>query len=245
VGAGNLRNEGGPIRDNKFIDGNAGEKLGEGNLRGAVEERLGVLPEPAQAASKRGSLKAQFASSNKPFTAAWYADHPNAWQYTHPHADAWAVATLAGATAWLGWAATPAYSYGTYYSDTSTEVISQEATELADNGTQEVATDGEWLNIGTYALGPKGQATATMMLSLTVNKDGVLRGTYLDLLSNSAQTIQGAIDKESQRVAWRIGAGGRVTFQTTLSDLTAATTPVSLQFDNGKTALWTMARQAP
>lgn len=236
----------------------AGENLSNGELKGTLEDHLNVLPEPRRTnvmrdasiptasapTSARSSLKAQYAPNEQPFTPQWYGDHPNAWQYTHPHADAWAVATTAGAAAWLGWDTVPAYGYGTYYSETPSEEVAAEADALASNGSQEVDENGEWLNIGTYALAPKGSRDATLMLTLAVDKDGILRGTYFDLISNSAQTIQGAIDKESRRAAWRVGEG-QVTFQTTLNDLTADTAAVSLQFENGQTALWSLARQNP
>jgi hypothetical protein len=243
-------------RPEQFGDGNFGGNAGErtfrtegvgnrvegGDFRGAVQQHLGVLPEP-KVAKPRENGRAQYSQANKPFTADWYTSHPNAWQNTHPHADAWAAASLVGATAWLGWGTTPGYSYSSYYSETPPEAVVQEAAALAGNGTQEVPNDGEWLNLGAYTLAQSDQAQPTLMLSLTVNKEGVLRGTYFDMLSNSTAAIQGSIDKQSQLAAWRIGNDGPVTFQTSLRDLTSATTPVSLQFETGKTGIWKMIRQ--
>ena len=222
---------------------NVGNRIENGELRGTVEQHLGVLPEPKVAKPKE-NLQAQFSPQSKPFTPQWYANHPNAWQNAHPHADAWAAASLVGATAWLGWGTAPAFGYNSYYTDTPPEAVVQEAAALAGNGTQEVSTDGEWLNLGAYTLASNNQAQPTQMLSLTVNKEGILRGTYFDMLSNATQTIEGAIDKKSQLAAWRIGSEGPVTFQTSLRDLTGATTPVSLQFETGRTGLWRMVRQS-
>lgn len=250
----------GSVQNNLF--NNANERLGGDKLKGALDDHLNALPEPRRGTGvqnatpqnaarrnlaenqNRSDLRAQYAPAQQPFTPQWYADHPNAWQATHPHADAWAAATVAGATAWLGWGTAPAYSYGTYYSETPSEEVAAEADALASNGSQEVDQNGEWMNIGTYALAPKGSSEATLMLSLAVDKDGILRGTYYDLLSNSAETIQGAIDKGTRRAAWRVG-DGKVTFQTTLNDLTSDLASVSLQFENGQSALWSLARQNP
>jgi hypothetical protein len=213
-----------------------------GELRRGVESSINALPAP-RLAKPVSTPRAQFASDNRPFTTGWYADHPGAWQATHPNADAWAVATLASTTAWLGLNAAQSNAYATYYAETPPEVVSQEAAALAGNGSQSALPDAEWLTLGTYTLAPKGQSTASVLLTLSVDKDGLIRGNYLDVLSNSVQPIEGAIDKRTRMAAWRIGSAGPVTFQTSLTDLTAATTPVSLQFENGKNVLWSMVRQ--
>ena len=54
------------------------------------------------------------------FTLAWYRDHPNAWHLTHPHADAWAIATMATVAGWVGLAVQPAgyvYNSAVVYDD--------------------------------------------------------------------------------------------------------------------------------
>jgi hypothetical protein len=219
-----------------------GSRSASGELRSAVESHINTLPAP-RVAKPAAAPRAQYAPDHRPFSESWYADHPGAWRATVPHADAWAVATLASATDWLGLNAAQTISYASYYAETPPEVLSQEAATLAGNGSQSVLSDSEWLTLGTYTLAPRNQPTATVLLTLSVGKDGLLRGNYFDVLSNTAQPIEGAIDKQTRMAAWRVGSTGPVTFQTSLSDLTAATTPVSLQFENGKNVLWSMVRQ--
>jgi hypothetical protein len=216
------------------------DNLNGRSLQQAAQQHLGLNGDTRANAAGQG-LEGQYNAANRPFTGDWYGNHPNAWQY--PHADAWAVASLAGANAWLGWGAAVPVDYDDYYENTESDTLLQDAGNLAVTGMDDVASDGDWLSLGTYALAPQNQSQATLMLTLAVNKDGILRGTYLDLLSNSSQTIYGAIDKQSRRAAWVISPQGRVTMQTTLNDLTANNTPVSVQFENGRSELWSMVRQ--
>jgi hypothetical protein len=228
------------------------------NLQSAKSNAVG------QAQNKVSSLQANFSSKNEPFSAGWYADHPNAWQYTHPHADAWAVAGIGAATAWLGWGG---YGYattddGTYYTsdDGTTEDGSANAEEtnqtqtaqqqsqpldaaaLVAIGAQAVPNDAEFLPLGVYALAPQGHSDATSVVQLSVTKDGILRGSYCDLVSDQGQTIYGAIDKQSRKAAWTIGAGGRTIFETTLDNLTQANGQVALEFPGGDVKQFTLAR---
>ncbi len=80
------------------------------------------------------------------------------------------------------------------------------------------------------------------MLQLAVTKDGVLRGTYYDLLTDKEQPVQGAIDKATQRVAFTAGPNGKTVFETSLNSLTQDVGPMALYFENGAARPWTVAR---
>ena len=80
------------------------------------------------------------------------------------------------------------------------------------------------------------------MLQLSVAKDGVLRGSYFDLLSNKAEPVHGAVDKKTQRVAWSVGSNGKVLFETSLANLTQETGPITVHYENGQSRPWTIAR---
>ena len=100
------------------------------NLQTAKSNAVG------QAQNKASSLQANFSSKNESFSPAWYADHPGAWQYTHPHADAWAIAGIGAAAAWLGLGG--GYGYvaddGTYY--TSDDGTTEEEPATTDQTAQ-------------------------------------------------------------------------------------------------------------
>ncbi|MEX2113337.1 MAG: hypothetical protein WD845_09140 [Pirellulales bacterium] len=208
------------------------------------------------AQNKVSQLQANFSSKNEPFSPAWYADHPGAWQYTHPHADAWAVAGIGATAAWLGiGAGYAAADDGTYYtSDDSTTDQEpaaddatqpeqpQDAAQLAAAGAKDVPNDTQFLPLGVFALAPQGHNDATAVVQLSVTKDGILRGSYCDLISDQGQTIFGAIDKQSRRAAWTIGPGGKAVFDTTLDNLTQADGQVALEFASGDVKQYTLAR---
>ena len=109
----NLNTNGGPNALAKKFQGKPGDFKNQNFDPQKFQSRNGEFHENAQ--NKRSSFK----NGAQPFTAEWYADHPAAWQYTHPHADAWAVASAAGVAAWLGWANQPVYG-------TSSTVVYQE-----------------------------------------------------------------------------------------------------------------------
>jgi len=228
--------------------GNLGGKLQSqgGNVAGNLNE--GVLQ------NKASQLKNNFTPANQPFTPAWYADHPAAWQYTHPHADAWAVATFGAAAGWLGITATTggyAADSGTVYTNETSDGDDPAADESRDDDQPQdeadateasSAPEGEFLPLGVFALSPKSEKDATAWVQLAVNKQGNLRGNYFDVLSGQDQTIWGTVDKKTQRATFQVGPNGIVAYETTLANLTGATGSVTLRFENGQTRSWTLAR---
>ncbi len=208
-------------------------------------------------------IQAHYSPQNKPFSPSWYADHPQAWRATRSFAGNWAAASLGAATAWMGMSAAAGdntgYVDGTIENDDdSNDDDSQpaaaaqqqtedyqpqpaQASQLAQSGS-DLANDSDWLPLRVYALKGENQSEATAMLQLSLNKDGVLRGSYYDVVSDQGQAIQGAVDKTTQRVAWKVGSKGPVVFETTLANLTHASGPVSLHFANGESRQWNLAR---
>lgn len=57
------------------------------------------------------------------------------------------------------------------------------------------------------------------MLQLAINKDGMVRGNYLNQLTNETSQVFGALDKKTQRVSWTIGSNNTTVFDAMLADL--------------------------
>ena len=180
-------------------------------------------------------------SANRPFTAGWYADHPKAWQVTHPHADAVAVATVAGLTRWL----TIPYAYSSAIGGASTttelytsveEPVADDVATPADAG--EAADPTEWMQIGVFALKPAGQPEATRVVQLALNHDGTIRGSHYDVISEDVQEIHGSVNKTNLRAAWTVGRQGSVAFAAPLEELTKPQGNVTAHFPGGKTGSW-------
>ena len=188
----------------------------------------------------------------QPFTAQWYADHPAAWQSTHPHADAWAAATATGVAAWLGWAAYDANSSGTYYNTTVVyEQPPAEETEKEPAADEQVLANqmansqndaGEWLALGVYSVGSSSGEPTSRQLQLAVNRQGDLRGVYYDAISNTSQNLSGHIDQATQVARWSLDSNQHVSFSTNLNELTQPAGTIEVTQPAGQQQ-WRIARQ--
>lgn len=133
--------------------------------------------------------------------------------------------------------------------DESTDTVSAptpeqvaKATELASSGKQDPPKNTSFLPLGVFSIAPQGQTEASALVQLAVSKDGLLRGSYYDLLTDHDQPIRGTVNKKTQEVAFTFGINGKVTFETTLPNLTQDKGTLAAHFENGKTSNWTLAR---
>ncbi len=177
------------------------------------------------------------------FRPGWYARYPGCW-WPGKWAiatSAWATVTWAVAGSYCGCTSDPiyydysqnvTYDQGTvYYGDQPVATAQQyfdEALHLADNGQN--TTDEQWLPLGVFAVVAEGQTATDKLVQLAVNKDGVIRGNYQDLLSDKITPIIGSVDKETQRVAMKIEGNNLLVAETGLYNLTNDEVPVLLQF---------------
>ncbi len=184
-----------------------------------------------------------FNNGPQPITAEWYADHPAAWQSTHPHADAWAVASAAGVAAWLGWAAQPAYG-------TSNTVVYQEAPaeetdsseDAYSNQSESTQDDTEWLALGVYSVLSNTGEPTSRLLQLTVNRQGDLRGVYYDSITATSQNLSGRIDQSTQLAQWSLDSNPQISFRANLNQLTQPTGTIEVTQPAGNQQ-WRIARQ--
>ncbi len=128
--------------------------------------------------------------------------------------------------------------------DNQPEVSAADAAALAAQGNTEPAKDEKFMPLGVFTIAPENQDEASALLHLAVTKDGVLRGTLLDLKTDKDENIQGAVDQKTGLVAWTVAGAGKVVFQTSLKDLTEQSGPVAVHFANGKSDTWTIAHHS-
>jgi hypothetical protein len=253
----NLKN--GPLGADKFqsLANQPGQKLQardgqfSQNTQQQWQARGGGAQQNAQTA--RNNLQ----NGEQPFTAGWYADHPNAWQVAHPHADAAAAATATGVARWLGWAAVndnynDGYAYGTTYYNTY--VNEESASDDADGVTETNESDddnsaaaqndsGDWLTLGVYTvLSDSGEPTSRL-LQLSVNRAGEIRGVYYDAISDSSQNLSGTLDENSQLAQWSLDSNPQITFRAKLAELTQSTGTIEVDQPSGDTQ-WRVTRQS-
>lgn len=194
----------------------------------------------------------QYAPDNQPFTPAWYRDHPQAWQMRRPGVNVWQVASFDSVANWLGWGAVAPAPYQRSLVFEPASGISSDlqqvetAGDLVHQGDLDPsAPSGEWLPLGVFALLPADRNHADHLMQLAINQDGAISGLYYDVLSDTKQPLYGSVDLQTQRVAWTVGSGDGVLFETVLASLTEEQGLVWLHFGNGRTQRWMLHRQVP
>ncbi len=86
----------------------------------------------------------------------------------------------------------------------------------------EVAAQAEWLPLGVFAVTPDGLNEPSLLVQLAVTKDGVIGGTAFDQKAGKSYTIQGTVDKTSQRAVWSYmdDKNSRIVMETSVNNLT-------------------------
>lgn len=201
--------------------------------------RPGQVNPQAQAARIRDTAGARYTNM---FTPQWYRNHPAAWHARHPHADLWAAATWAALAGWVG-----VHNYPVVYGDNgSTVYLDGEGAETnvsAQDPAEAVADTGEWLPLGVFALVPDGNRTETyFILQLAINKQGVIGGSYYDIVADSVLPLQGSIDKNTNQAVWTIGPNKTTVMQTDLKNLTKNQSPVQMRLGKDRKQDWRLVR---
>jgi hypothetical protein len=192
------------------------------------------------------------------YHAGWYTAHPGAWFAAGWGAGAaWRAATWDSVGAWMSYyPTTPVYyDYGNNvtYQDNDVVVNGQDvgtseqyydqATNLAATGAQaDAPTDGDWLPLGVFALTKPDQTKSDVTIQLAVNRQGIIRGNYTDSVTDKTQTVQGSVDKQSQRVAFTVGDNTTNVVETGLYNLTKDEAPVLIHFGKDRTEQWLLVR---
>ncbi len=179
----------------------------------------------------------------------------------------WRVPTFAACVGWFAWNPQPAvwsepvyYDYGTggnvVYQDNSVyinneqvataEEFAQSAADLATvepPASEEEAEKAEWMPLGTFAVSTSQKdVDPTRVVQLAVNKQGIVSGTLYNTTTDKAQSIQGQVDRNTQRVAFRIGESQDVVVETGLYNLTQDDVPLLVHMGPKKVENWLLVR---
>ena len=74
-----------------------------------------------------------------------------------------------------------------------------------------------------------------MIFQLAVDKNGVIRGNYFDQVTQTNQPVTGAVDKKTQRVAWRVAGGKELVVETGLYNLTMSDSTALVHYGADRT----------
>lgn len=193
--------------------------------------------------------------------------HYHNWRHRYGWGYWWRVPVWSSFATWFTWQQ-PAtvwsepvyYDYGSegnvVYQDNSvyiggeevcsTEDFAMSAMDLATvepPASEEEAAEAEWMPLGTFAVSTDEQDTdPSMTVQLAVNREGVVAGTFYNIETDEAQSVQGAVDRETQRVAVRFGENEEVVAETGLYNLTQDEAPVLVHFGADKTENYLLVR---
>jgi hypothetical protein len=197
------------------------------------------------------------------------------WHYgwgfgSYPWTYWWTIPTWGALTNWFTWSAPAAvwsqpvyYDYGSggnvTYQDNSVYIggqqvatadqFAQSAAALATvqpPATEEQAAAAEWMPLGTFAVSTnEKELNPTHVVQLAVDKQGVISGTMYNKETDETEPIQGAVDKQTQRVAFRIGDNQNVVAETGLYNLTQNEVPLLVHYGTERTENYLLVRLDP
>lgn len=189
------------------------------------------------------------------YSPEWHGDNQAAWTASNwPANAAYTNASHAAVAAHCGYQTNAAVSYG--YGDNvnyenqmvvvngqvagSAAAYSQQAAQMANNGRNATTTPADdWLPLGVFALVPSEDQQPQLTVQLAINKQGVLRGNYTELVSDHTQLIHGMVDPQTQRAAWTVGDSEGFYMEAGLKNLTDGDAPVLIH-RRGKTERWVL-----
>ncbi len=103
--------------------------------------------------------------------------------------------------------------------------------------------DTQWLPLGTFAVSTSDkEGEPTRFVQLALSQEGIVSGTYFNELTNIAQTVLGRVDKETQRVALRLGEDDEFVAETAIYNLTLDEAPVMVHFPPDRVEFFLLRR---
>ena len=86
------------------------------------------------------------------------------------------------------------------------------------------------------------QVNGNDLFQLAVNKQGVIRGTYYNVLNDTTLPVYGSVDKKTQRAAWTVGDRKDTIYEAGFANLTKPETTMLVHMGKDRTQQWTLTR---
>jgi hypothetical protein len=154
--------------------------------------------------------------------------------------------------AWVPWGWTePSYYYygeNIYYQDDSVyygdqavataEEYANQAAQLATSVPKVEPEKVQWLSLGVFAVTSQQGGEPTMFLQLALSKEGIIAGTYQNTATGTVKSVEGMVDRKTQRAAWAVVDTKRPIMETGIQNLTENEAPLLVHFADGQTQQW-------
>jgi hypothetical protein len=98
------------------------------------------------------------------------------------------------------------------------------------------------MSLGVFALLHQEKGDPVIFFQLSVDKDGVIAGTYYNQISGVSKSVQGLVDKKTQRAAWYAENKRETVFETGIYNLTKNQTKILIHFGTSRTQTWLLVR---
>lgn len=173
----------------------------------------------------------------------WHFDNRYSWFVVTP----WTQVTV-----WLPWRwETSIYyfhdDYGRVYYTTNLEseylipvnrssILYVNAISLANSSRYFSNNQSDWLPLGTFGIFTEENISEMPQeyVSLAISKDGAVTGAYVNVEDNQPIQIEGAIDEDSQRIAWKLVGRNWPVMETGLYNLTKPESTILIHLFGGR-----------
>lgn len=194
------------------------------------------------------------------FDPTWIGRSKDVWRPRGWDQQAfWGHAAWQPLSDWLDWKSAPMYyDYGStvvyegdtvYHDSEAVATASQyygQARQIAARGAGQAKIDGPWLSLGVWVVVQANEQDADKIIQLAVDKNGVVHGNYYDALTTQVVPLHGAVDPESQRLAFQVGDNRELVCQTGAYNLSSKDeTQMLVHSEKGSTQQWTLVRIEP
>jgi hypothetical protein len=194
--------------------------------------------------------------NNAVFRGDWWRRHPRAWIWPGLGVGlgAWAWTSWNSFYPWFGINAAPislVYGDNIYFDGGSVFVNGQfvpaqqyfaQLQTSVMQGVNYTPQGDDWRSLGVFALAADDSDASDQVVQLAVHKSGAVRGNFYDQSTQTSLTVEGWLDRTSQRLTFTIGDDHNTIYEVGVFNLTQGEAPVLVHFGPTQNATFTWGR---
>ena len=196
----------------------------------------------------QNQLKQTHPDHGRWFTDSFFEHHHVHPIYHHQGYHWWHRARWRGVAHWLNWGWNSPIDYDDQGEGSDLASDDENADDTEDDSDVSDSPQGDWIALGVFEAGKNTNQAAysNLFVQLAVNKDGDIAGTFYNASTDQTHELSGAVDPDTQQVAWTVTDNPESPMMTTgIYNLTQNIVPVQVHFQNGTVQNWVLARVNP